>query len=260
MEKVIAITLYRRPELTAALFKALALCYGINEYTVLISCDYNPDHGTQCSKVAELARCFAYTGVTKETRVIQHNERQGVDLNKLFVLPLAFELSDFVIFLEDDTPPAPDALRYFEAMNAQYKDDPNVVSISGYNRYLDADEHARVLKDEPYHLDKGTGFCPWGWGMWRDRYEDICGLDGAKYLAATGDQANGLFDHNIARVMSERPGAYTVYPVLPRTNHVGWEDAEHTPSREFLMENEYAPFTAASQPMPNPLDVTWVMK
>jgi Methyltransferase domain len=251
MSKAIAITLYRRPDYTAKLFANLAQCYDIENYAVYISCDYDEAHKDDCLAVRRMAFQFGQEGFAKSSHIMTNNPRLGIDLNKLAVLPEAFESSDFVILLEDDTPPAQDALRYFEAMNQMFKDDPSVMSISGYNRYTEEEEHRRVLAEERYHLDRGEQFTPWGFGIWKDRYETVVGMDGEKYKAATGDNANGLFDHNFCRWMNEHPGHYTIYPVMPRTNHTGADRAEHTPSEEYLRENEFAPYGAWSQHMPD---------
>lgn len=251
--KVIAITLYRRPIYTAQLFSALRVCYGIEDYTIVISCDASNEHETACDEVYRQALKFAddrFKDVWgSKTYVHQHNPRLGVDLNKLWLFPKAFHHGEYVVFLEDDTIPAPDALRFFESMDFKYREDKSVISISGYNRYLDQATHDRVLLEESYALDQGGQFCPWGFGIWKDRYEQIVGMDGAKYLAATGDQANGLFDHNMCRWMAENPGHRTIYPVLPRIQSIGGEMGEHTPSAAWHQENEYNPFGSWSQPM-----------
>lgn len=257
---VIAITLYRRPKYTAQLFEALHNCYGINEFDILISCDFAPEHRVSCDEVKRQADKFAEG--RPRVQVFQHEPRLGVDLNKLWLIPKAYELSDYMIFLEDDTIPAPDALRFFEAMDAKYRNDESVVSISGYNRYLELETHERVILEEPYALDQGGQFTPWGWAMWKDRYDFIVGMDGQKYLDAVGDQANGLFDHNICRWMKENPGHRTLYPVLPRIQSIGGEMGEHTPSAEWHLEHEYNPYGSWSQPMSDPGTSPngWVLK
>lgn len=260
MTKAIAITLYRRPDQTQNLFDSLSRAHGIGDYWVFISCDFNEEHEEDCNQVSRLATEFelSSTAMTVENYGGEH-QRLGVDLNKLFIMPKAYRYSDYAIFLEDDTPIAQDGLRFFEAMYP-YACQPDVISISGYNRYLEVSEHTRVLEHERYHLDRGTGFCPWTWAMTRDRYEQIIGIDGDKYRADTGEGANGLFDHNLCRWMKENQPAYTIYPVLPRGNHVGGDRAEHTQSPEWLMEHEFAPFGAWSQDMPDCEGVEWKVK
>lgn len=254
MSKVLAITLYRRPAYTAQLFQALQRCYGIEEYHILISCDMSDEHRSDCDIVVEQAYNFQTRGIAP-TYIFINDPRLGVDKNKLFLLPKAFEHGDYVIFLEDDTPIAQDGLRYFEAMNRMFKDDASVLSVTGYNRYLAETEHQRVLAEESYALDRGQGFVPWGWAMWKDRYEKFMG-DGSAYAERWGEEVNGRFDWWFTEAAKTQE-IFSVYPVMPRTQHVGGENAEHTPSQQWLIENEFNPYGAWSQLMPDPAPDLW---
>jgi hypothetical protein len=258
LDKVLVITLYRRPEYTQMLFEALRNCYGIEDYMVLISCDYNtePDIIEDCRLVQDIAKEFAESREAP-THIWVNNPRHGIDLNKMFVIPKAYEISDYMVFLEDDTiPAAEDTLRFFEWVDLTFKDDPNFISASGYNRYLEAETHEFNMRERRYAVDKGTGFCPWGWSMHKDRYERFMG-DGKAYAERWGVEVNGRFDWWFTEMIKTHPGCYSIYPVVPRVNHVGGVNAEHTPSPEWLMQNEYAPYGAWTQECPDPNPVIW---
>lgn len=252
LEKVIAVTLYRRPGYTRQLLEALAACYGIADYRLLISCDYDKAHRDACDEVVGLARDFKAC----QTQVFVNDPRYGIDVNKLFILPKAFGLSDYVIFLEDDTIPSTDALRYFEWGGRRFAEEKHVISVAGYNRYTEIAVHQRVLAEQPYEVHCGGGFCPWGWAMWKDRYERIMG-DGTEYAKRWGPEVNGRFDCWFCNMMHE-PEVST-YPVLPRIQSVGGEQGEHTPSPEWHQAHEYNPYGAWSQPMPDVTDDPWVL-
>jgi hypothetical protein len=192
------------------------------------------------------------------THVFINDPKHGIDRNKMFIIPKAYELSDsdYMILLEDDTPPARDALRYFEWVDRTFRGDPNFISASGYNRYLEIETHEANMRERPYHVDRGTGFCPWGWSMHRDQYERFMG-DGKAYEDRWGVEVNGRFDWWFTEMVKTHPGCYSVYPVVPRTNHVGGLFAEHTPSDAWLKANEYAPYGAWSQEMPDPGSREW---
>lgn len=249
---ILTVTLYRRPQYTQQLFDNLRHCYGIEDTHTLISCDYSSDHAEACDKVIKLADEFANE---HSAEIFVNDPRHGIDLNKLFILPKAFNLSEYVVFLEDDTQIAPDGLRFFAEMNHMFRDDPEVISVTGYNRIVDEPQFQHTLKEEAYHLGRGSGFTPWGWAMWKDRYEAIMG-DGAAYAERWGAEVNGRFDwwfdHNINDLKR-----WTVYPVLPRTNHIGAEEAEHTPSAQYLVDNELSHYGAWSQEMPDPVHQIW---
>ena len=254
--KVLAATFYRRPSYTKQVLDSIAALHGIEDYIFIYSQDWNDDYAEDCAEVRRMLAEFNPGGVIIDEGI--NNPRLGVDLHKLKLLPAAFEYSDYVIFVEDDTPLAPDSLQFFERVFDLYGHHPNFVSATGYNRYTEASTHAFVLANERYALDKGGQFTPWSWAMTRQRYDQIYGNDGEAYKQKWGAEANGRFDFNVSDFMASLPGAFTVYPVLPRANHIGGEHAEHTQSPEWLEANEYSPFTAASQECPEaPYDAWW---
>jgi hypothetical protein len=248
MPKVIAITLYRRPKYTQILFDALNRCYGIEDYTIFISCDYAPEHHDACSEVQAMAHRFSNAREECKTHIYYNNPRKGIDLNKLFILPKAYEMSDYVIFLEDDTIPAPDALRYFEWCR-QFGNDPSCVAVCGYERYHPMDYHEKVLTRQPYAvLKKFKSFSSWGWAMWRDRYERLYGMDGMNYIPKV-DSPNGRFDWHIS--WTYREGDYCLFSRMPRIQSIGGEMGEHTPNAAWHKENEFNPLGSWSQYMPD---------
>lgn len=243
--KVIAITLYRRPEYTRQMLEALSQCYGIEDYRVLISCDVNPQHQRACDEVVMLAYEFALKH--QGTEVFVNNPALGCDLNKLFILPKAYELSDYVIFIEDDcVPAAKDTLCFFEQMGERFRDDPTVLSITAFNR----PDHGDGL----YTIFHGSGFTPWGWAMWRDRYDRLVG-DGRAYKEHYGSLVNSGFDNWMC--INTQPGERHFGPVQPRIQCIGAEDAEHTPSGTWHMEHMHQSFGAWQHELPIPTPEMW---
>lgn len=252
--KVIAITLYRRPDYTRQMFESLRQCFGIEDYRVLISCDYDARYDAGCNDSWHLACQFAASRPEGMTEIFVNNPKLGIDLNKLFILPKAYELSDYVIFIEDDTIPAQDALRFFEFC-AQLAKDPDCVAICAYDRYMDEAYHTRALAKQAHAvLKRPKMFSSWGWAMTRDSYERLYGMDGQKYIPNV-DAPNGRFDWWIS--WNYRDNDYCVFPRIPRFQSVGGERGEHTPNAEWHRENEYNPLGAWSQPMPDTDD--WIL-
>ena len=239
---VIALTLFNRPKYTRQLLLALSKCYGVSEIPVVISQDWKDEPA--CVEVRDIASTFL-TGHVAGGEYFVNNPKKGIDLNKLFVIPKAFERGNAVIFLEDDMGSlAQDALNYFVAMGNKFADDSTVASISGYNR-LTASQWAQ-RRGEVYGIERCKGFVPWGFLTWKDRWDKMFADNAERYLRETGDSANGLFDHNW-----HEQGYDYIRPVVGRTNHVGWEGATHTPSREFMMEHEYCAFGAWTLDVPD---------
>jgi hypothetical protein len=229
--RVVCATLFRRPEKTRQLLDALARCFGIQDTLLLLSCDFSEPYRDACDEVISLAESFDAC----ETRVWVHKPKLGIDINKLFVVPWALTLAEFAIVLEDDTHPSPDALRYFDYCAERYRDDPRVVTVTGYNRV-----RTPAAQIDPYRLEMRLGwFVPWGWGIWRDRWERLFWGGAAQYLRDTRDNANGLFDYWMTERLKEIPGAGMVYPMLSRIQLDGWEDAEH-PHPKWYHDSEEA--------------------
>ena len=244
IKPVIAVTLFNRPSYTRILFNALSKCYGVSDVPVVISQDWNNECEAQCVEVRDIANAFL-TSHSGGGEYFCNNPKLGIDLNKLFVIPKAFERGDAVIFLEDDMGSlSQDTLNYFIAMGNKFKDDLSVASISGYNR-LSASQWAQ-RRGEVYGVERCKGFVPWGFLVWRDRWDKMFADNAERYLRETGTQANGLFDHNW-----HEQGYDYIRPVIGRTNHVGGENATHTPSAEWLREHEFCPFGAWSLDVPN---------
>src|ERR1700722_12009274 len=175
MEQIptLAITLFRRVDATRHILNALKACYGIKDYTVLLSVDIDPKD-KRCWEVYDVAMDFRNTFANKETQVFLNHPGLGIDLNKISVLRKAYELTDTPIFLHDDNPPSPDALRWFEFGTEMYKDDPTIFQISGYNRITDRSAD----KIDPYAYSKrfgyGDGAC-WGSVMFKRVFEEAFG-------------------------------------------------------------------------------------
>jgi ADP-heptose:LPS heptosyltransferase len=246
--KVIAVTLYRRPQRTALTLGALSKCYGLQDYTVLISCDFNPQLADQCNQVIAQAKAFQDAAKAKHVEVEVNTVRLGVDMNKVHVLQNAYGVSDFVILMEDDTPPSPDALRWFEYAAGRIQGDPQIASVTGYNRITGK----TATELDPYAWETRVGFCPWMWGMWADVYADAYGLDGTRYIQATGSDANGKFDWYM-----QEQSKLVAYPTLARSQHAAWEDAEHTPSQEWFLQNEYNEIWADQVDLPDAPGAPW---
>ena len=221
IKPTIAITLYRRSDYTRQLFEALSACDGIDDIPIVISQDWSEEHTVECTQVENIAREFLaqYGG-----EYYRNNPRLGIDLNKLFIIPKAFEQGNFLIFLEDDTIPSKDALRWFVEQGTKYEDDKSIYFINGYSRQT-RDE---FLVSSPDDVAIQPGFNPWGWCTWRDRWDELFPNDGAQYKADTGKDANGLFDHWI-----HGKNLKYVSPKIARVQVIGAENAEHTPSAEY---------------------------
>lgn len=252
--KVIAITLCRRPEATRKLFGYLEKCIGIENYTLIIGVDIDPNNRQASEEVYGIATDWCNSWSTRvptfndigNWKIELHDPYLGVDLNKLDTLQTAYKYSDYVIFLNDDTPISPDGLLFFEWAGEKFKDDQSIYSICGYNRVTD--QEANQIDPWAYTFGAGDGI--WGFARWRDRHEATYGIDGSKYIEYCkehGHAINGWFDAYAAHIATQERTLKHVKPLLARTQHSEWESAEHTPTAdggEWFRNNEYNPVWA----------------
>jgi hypothetical protein len=234
MDKVVVVTLYRRPGYTRQTLNALADCFGIENYHVLFSIDYADAHAAACEEVIALAKEWK----ASPYGIHIHAPRLGIDENKLWALPLALAMlpnrpDAFFIALEDDMKPARDFLQFMEWGARAYFNDKGILSLCGYNR------HDEVERAQLYDAWVAQGFHAWGWGMWRDRWERFFTDDAKEYHEYAGAEANGRFDWYLTD-MAKKHNLWTVQPVIARVMNFGVYNGEHTQPEHFLA-TEYNP-------------------
>jgi len=91
------------------------------------------------------------------------------------------DISDSFIFLEDDIVVSKHFLRYMNDGLRFYRDDPRILSICSYNLPM----RMPALYRKSIYL--GKRFSPWGFGMWRDRWEAMDLSPRDRYSMATSD-------------------------------------------------------------------------
>lgn len=237
---MILLTVYRRPAYTKQVLDALAECYGIGEYSILVSADTYAENPALTQACVDLARNFK---ASKDVRINVHNPKLGIDSNKLWAFPHAFKESDCVIHLEDDCIPAKDALRFLEWGEA-LRDDPSILSVSAYQKegvIIDAGSAPHIQRVHGmYDAFRGRGgFACWAWATWKDRWQQVIG-DESQYRAFAGEQVDGRFDWWWKKYMEEH-GMCQVHPFVSRCqNLVGEPDTENAGENsndEFAMNN-----------------------
>lgn len=233
MDKVILVTLYRRPDYTAKMLDALSRCYGIEDYTLFFSIDRDPAFEREYHDLYTLARGWQ-KGIS---HTFAHEPKLGIDLNKLWALDMLFSQpqTDFVICMEDDMLPARDFLRYMEWGNRIFAAKKDVLSICGYSK------SETVSGSDLYATWATHGFHAWGWGIWKDRYERLFGNNYAAYRTYAGDEVNGRFDWYLTDT-ARAEGHWTIKPIVARIQNFGKENGEHTTDETFA--NDYNPVGA----------------
>jgi len=202
--KVITIKLYNRPAYTSQVLTALNQCVGIDDYEVLLFIEPGDN------QVIKIAQDAAF----RKRQIVINERKLGITANTFQAIEAGFELGDFVIHLEDDTVPAKDFLLFMEHCRREYRSNPFIFSVCGY-QYSNPN-----LPQSLYHaVEKRLSFNPWGWGTWKDRWKEVK----ARWKEVTIPNAFSQFLKNIIR--KER---YEIMPLLGRVQNIGSEGGCNT--------------------------------
>ena len=192
-KKIISMTAWRRPEYTKQVIDNLKRCIGFEEYTILPTIE--PGYPEILDAFNGLHNC----------NIIVNDVRLGCEANTLKALQRGFEISDFVIHLEDDTVPGIDSLRYFEWVYKTYKDDKEIFTVTAYNRIRDID---KIYPQDYFTSYRQHWFTGWMWATWKDRFEEMS----TKWSYES-------WDKNINKRI--RGNRYEICPSLPRSQNIG---------------------------------------
>jgi hypothetical protein len=155
MDAPVLFIVYRRPDLTARVFEAIAAA---RPRRLFVAADgpRHPGEADACDAARRAASavtwpCELLTDFAAANLGCQGRVRTALDW--------FFSHCESGIILEDDCLPAPDFFRFCDALLHRYRDDDRVVHISGetYRR-------ARI-PDHSYYFSKYALI--WGWATWR---------------------------------------------------------------------------------------------
>lgn len=211
----ITVSGYNRPAYLSQTLARLRECDGIRDCTVTVLLD-------PCDETQAQINAAAYYGFEP----FVYAERQGCNLaiGKAFAHGFADPAVDFHVHLEDDTVPTRDCLRWFAWARDNYRHDPGVMNVSGYQRI----SNGRLAE-----CGLRRWFTPWGWGTWRDRWLG---------LARGWEPREPSWDVIVNHVL--RGGRFEVFPTVSRVQNIGAENGTHVPNAELHEANHRVAVTA----------------
>lgn len=206
-QKVITMCHWRRPEYTQKSIEYLSRCHGIKEYTAILHIDGRGD--------PFVAReCLAFKPSVKSLVIVEHKDHIGCNRNTFEALKDGFEISDYVIHIEDDILVARDGLRFLE-WATQFENDPSIFTV-GIWRHPSGWLPTMKIPWIPGHERKaGTifGFYVWGWATWKNRWQEM------KLGWTTKDDRSGSWDTVITQQV--RGSRLSLQPYIGRANNIG---------------------------------------
>ena len=161
-QSAVLITGYNRPELLEALL------YSLQEYRgpIYVSLDYPKEYDVQGEDYEKnLLLCQKYPKIVSDFQTFQSN--QGCFMGVTKAISWAFEKEEKLIILEDDIHITSSFLDFANLSLNKFKDDKSIGSISGLNIVPSVHQS---IEGASTRLSIYTA--SWGWGTWKDRWED----------------------------------------------------------------------------------------
>lgn len=164
----IAISAYNRPEYSqrslASIFGAKG--FSLDKYNIFCAIDCHED-GSHNPMVRGVYESFGISPFIAK-------EKHGCNYTVKKALDLAWEdKPDFVLMLEDDIIISDDALLYIEWAAEKYQSDDSVRTIGLWKSKDGWDFDKPLTKSTIFRADEQVWFTCWGWGTWRDRWQEM---------------------------------------------------------------------------------------
>lgn len=210
----IAISAYNRPEYLQRCIAALYGAKGFDKekYHIYCAMDCNED-GSFNKDVLDVFFWFRLVpDIAKK--------KQGCNYTVKKALDMAWEDNpDFVLILEDDIIISDDALIYLEWASEQYKYDKSVRTIGLWGHNDGFTLGNKLFEKEPGKVMKQNYFTCWGWGTWRDRWDEM------SHNWTTGNDSHvSSWDVIIGNNLNDR---FEILPSIARAYNCGEYNGTH---------------------------------
>lgn len=230
MEKTITISLFNRVEYTKKVLEHLLRCHDVENYAIFIFAE------PASLGVVDLAQKFASVHSnlprgTGATRVKINDRRLGCSHNIYQCLHYAFDVAEskFNIHIEDDVVPARDFLQFHDWCNETYINDKDVFLSCGYQRTTPEEQH---LNNK---VKKHRWFNPWGWGTWKDRWDDNFGKELYRRINLPRYSSWDIHTNYL------RGDRVQIMPVVARSQNIGAVGGLHVPSAKWHEKHQFNP-------------------
>ncbi|MES4139491.1 glycosyltransferase, partial [Escherichia coli] len=190
----------------------------------------------------------------KSVTIIERDRNYGLGKSVIQGVTEILKRHDAVIVLEDDLVTHKDFLTYMNKMLELFHDDPEVFSISGYSL-----PNMRSIGTEDYYFVPRIS--SWGWGCWKDRWEDL-DWDIKKYKQLISDKracqlfncaGNDMLDMLIHQVEGEaeswairfdynrfiKGNLLTIYPRVSFIKNIGMDGSGVHGENTCKFDNEF---------------------
>lgn len=152
------------------------------------------------------------TGALKSMTIVERPENFYLERNITEGIAQVFEQHDRIIVLEDDICTSPYFLEYMNRAFDLYQDNPQVMHVAGFTHLsllnpLCPTEGNNGQPPVPFYFTPHMG--GWGWGTWRDRWQNHF-----VHYATRAEALNGMTDNDINAI--QYGGAFTCLKSLDK--------------------------------------------
>lgn len=211
--KVITYSAWRRPKYTLESLQALSRCRGIEGYKLLAFLDYPTDH-------AVVRHCAEVNWADVEIHTTRSHLHCNGNIRR--ALRRGFEVSDYVIHVEDDIVLSPDAIQLFEWYR-QFGADKRLYNVSTWRHpdgWLPGRGKFPANQNLQGKVKEAPGMYIWGWATWRDRWEEM------EAHWSTKDDQTLSWDTALTRYRHDT-GRVCLCPLIGRAINIGKELGTH---------------------------------
>ena len=206
-----------------------------------IALDY-PFHESHHAGYAQIAEYLERLEGFKKIVILKRPENFGTKRNLEEAMALIFKKYDRCIISEDDNVFSPNFLEYMNKCLIAYSDDHSVLAINGYT-------HPFNVRYEQNTVFRGqTNFSAWGFGVWKDRLEEMnsikqrsffqhivftpkllfkvyqSGAKNVRYLIGLSRKKNKKWPGDICySLYMAAYDKYVIYPVISKVRNMGWD-------------------------------------
>ena len=213
----VLLTAFDRPHYLAPVLDSWARVRGLDGWHLRVAIEPSAAQ----PEVVALVEAFVHRTGHADTEVVLNPTRLGVLENPYVHLDALFAGGHgFVVRAEDDLLVADDVLELFAHVAGAYAGEPSVATAHAFSP---GPAGAPVAE-----LVRGPDFCPWVWGTWKDRWDDLLGptwdRDYSTYNGSPGFETG--WDWNLNTRVFPARGLRAVAPSASRVRNIG-EHGEH---------------------------------
>ena len=159
---------YNRPDLVRMTMRNVAQAETVENRAITMYID-GPRNESDRIKQDEIERIVSgYQKELSQLRIVRREKNLGCRKNIVSAITEALDYYGRAIIVEDDILISRSFLRYMDAALEFYKNDKHIWCINAYqNPYF------KVPKNYAYDIYLNPVNMCWGWGTWRDRWEEV---------------------------------------------------------------------------------------